>query len=71
MRLAIDAITQAEGAAPAAVAPPPCSCHACHATAHADPTAPASSHPAATSTADATTPDRRRAGAHVYAHAHV
>ena len=48
-------------------------CSPCYATAHsanADPTAAASSHPAATGTADATTADRRRAdGAHVYAHA--
>ena len=74
MRLAIDAITQAEGAAPAAVAPPACRyCSPCYATAHsanADPTAAASSHPAATGTANATTADRRPAdGAHDYAHA--
>ena len=59
--------------------PTSCSCHACrycspcYATAHslnADPTAAASSHPAATGTTDATIADRYPAdGAHVYAHA--
>ena len=76
MRLNIAAITQAE--APRHYCPTSCPCRCCspcHATAHsanADPTAAASSHPAATGTANATTPDRYRTdGAHDYAHARV